>query len=56
MTLLEPFPALFELSCKLDRRLASGATAPSFGPPADLVVTDGEVTVIMDVASVQADT
>lgn len=55
MTLFEPFAPLFELSRELDRRVASGAAAPSFAPPADLVVTDDEVTVVMDVPGVKTD-
>lgn len=49
MTLFEPFASLFELSRERDRRVASGATVASFAPPADPVVTDDKVTVVMDV-------
>ena len=51
MTLfLEPFAPLFELS----RQLAFDATRP-FAPAADVVVTDDDVTVVMDVPGLTAD-
>lgn len=55
MTLFEPFAPLFEFSRERDRRVASGATVASFAPPADLAVTDDEVTVVMDVPGVKTD-
>jgi HSP20 family protein len=47
MTLLEQFDALFDLG--RDRVLAGNGAVPVFVPAADLVVTDDEVTVFMDV-------
>lgn len=47
MTLLEQFDTLFDLG--RDRALAGNGAVPGFVPAADLVVTDDEVTVFMDV-------
>lgn len=47
MTLLEQFDTLFDLG--RDRVLAGNGAVPVFVPAADLVVTDDEVTVFMDV-------
>jgi HSP20 family protein len=56
MTLLfEPFAPLFELSRMAERSLAPGLAAPSFVPAADVVVTDDDLTVVMDVPGVKAD-
>jgi HSP20 family protein len=54
--LFEPFAPLFELSRELDRYLApNGTLLRSFMPPADVRVTDNEVTVTMDVPGLTAD-
>jgi HSP20 family molecular chaperone IbpA len=51
MTLLfEPFAPLFELS-----RQVAGDGVRSFVPAADVVVTDDDVTVVMDVPGLKAD-
>lgn len=51
MTLfLEPFAPLFELS-----RQMTGEGTRSFVPAADVVVTDDDVTVVMDVPGLKAD-
>lgn len=47
MTLLEQFDSLFDLT--RDRLLAGSGFSRAFVPAADLVVTDEEVTVFMDV-------
>lgn len=56
MTLLfERFGPLFELSREMERLLASGDMAVrSFVPPADVMVTDDDVTVVMDVPGFKA--
>ena len=57
MTLLfEPFAPLFEPSRGMDRLFApSGTAIRSFVPTADVVVTDDDVTVTMDVPGLKAD-
>ena len=57
MTLFyEPFAPLFELSRRADRLLSpSGGAVRSFVPAADVVVTDDEVTVTMDVPGLKED-
>jgi HSP20 family protein len=56
MTMLfEPFAPLFELSRAVDRRLANGFAVPAFVPAADVVVTDDDVTVLMDVPGLTVD-
>jgi HSP20 family protein len=52
MPLFEPLEPLFELSRELDRRLNP---ASSFVPAADVVVTDDDVTVVMDVPGIKGD-
>ena len=52
MPLFEPLEPLFELSRELDRRFNP---ASSFVPPADVVVTDDDVTVVMDVPGLKVD-
>jgi len=47
---LEPFAPLFELS-----RQFMGDTARAFVPAADVLVTDGEVTVVMDLPGLSSD-
>jgi HSP20 family protein len=55
MTLFEPLP-LFELSRELDRMLAQrGTMVRSFVPLADVVVTDDEVTITIDVPGLKAE-
>ena len=56
MTLFEPFAPLFELSRDMDRLLApSGTALRAFVPAADVVVTDDNVTVTMDVPGLKAE-
>jgi HSP20 family protein len=57
MTLLfEPFAPLFGPSRDMDRLFApSGTVTRSFLPAADVVVTDDDVTVTMDVPGLKAD-
>jgi HSP20 family protein len=54
MSLFEPFAPLFELSRDVDRLFGSGRMVPSFVPAADVVVTDDDVTVFMDVPGLRA--
>lgn len=51
MALLEQFDSLFDVS----NRLLVGNGWKAFVPPADLVVTDDEVTVVMDAPGLKAD-
>lgn len=55
--LFEPFSPLFELTRAVDRQLAggNGRMVPSFIPAADVVVTDDDVTVHMDVPGLRTD-
>ena len=54
--LFEPFAPLFELSRGMDRLLApSGTALRPFVPAADVVVTDDDVTVVMDVPGLKVD-
>src|ERR687886_2793255 len=55
MALFEPFAPLFELSRDVDRLFGNGRVVPSFVPAADVVVTDDDVTVLMDVPGLKAD-
>ena len=55
MSLFEPFAPLFELSRDVDRLFGNGRVVPSFVPAADVVVTDDDVTVLMDVPGLKAD-
>ncbi len=56
MLTLDPFAPLFEMQRTLDRLAPGGGTAPSaFMPPADVVVTDDAVTVLIDVPGLKAD-
>jgi HSP20 family protein len=56
MTLLfEPFAPLFELSRELNRLAPGGMQVRSFVPAADVVATDEDVTVVMDVPGLEAD-
>jgi HSP20 family protein len=55
MTLLEPFAPLFELSREMERLLGSSAASRPFVPAADVVVTDDDVTVHMDVPGLTTD-
>lgn len=53
---LEPFAPLFELSRQMDRVLpATGAATRSFVPAADVVVTEDDITVTMDVPGFKMD-
>lgn len=55
-TLFEPFAPLFELSREMERLLGSdGVASRPFVPAADVVVTDDDVTVAMDVPGLKAD-
>lgn len=54
-SLFEPFAPLFELTRDVERLLEPRGGVPSFLPPADVVVTDDEVTVIMDVPGLKVD-
>jgi HSP20 family molecular chaperone IbpA len=53
--LAEPFSPLFELSRGVDRLLPRNAYRGGFLPPADVVVTDDAVTVMMDMPGLEAD-
>lgn len=53
--LAEPFSPLFELSRGVDRLLPRNAYGGGFLPPADVVVTDDAVTVMMDMPGLEAD-
>jgi HSP20 family protein len=53
--LFEPFAPLFELSRELSRFAPGGTPVRSFVPAADVVVTDENVTVVMDVPGLTAD-
>ena len=55
MPLFEPFAPLFELSREVDRRLTPSPSVASFAPPADVYVTEQDVTVTMDVPGLRAD-
>jgi HSP20 family protein len=55
MALFEPFAPLFELTRDVDRLFGNGRVVPSFVPAADVVVTDDDVTVLMDVPGLKAD-
>jgi HSP20 family protein len=55
MPLFEPFAPLFELTRDLDRLFGNDHVVPSFVPAADVVVTDDNVTVLMDVPGLTAD-
>jgi HSP20 family protein len=55
MALFDPFAPLFEVTRDVDRRLGRWPLAPSFLPAADVVVTDEDVTVMMDVPGLKAD-
>ena len=55
MALFEPFAPLFELPRDVDRLFGNGRVVPSFVPAADVVVTDDDVTVLMDVPGLKAD-
>jgi HSP20 family protein len=55
-TLYDPLAPLFELSREMDRLFAPNGTAVrSFVPPADVVGTDDEVTVTVDVPGMTVD-
>ena len=54
--LFEPFAPLVELSREMNRALAAnGAAIRSFVPAADVIVTQDEVTVTMDVPGLEVD-
>ena len=54
--LFEPFAPLVELSRDMNRALAgNGAVVRSFVPAADVIVTQDEVTVTMDVPGLKVD-
>ena len=54
--LFEPFAPLVELSRDMNRALAgNGAVVRSFVPAADVIVTQDEVTVTMDVPGLEVD-
>lgn len=55
MTLFEPVAPLSELTRAVDRGPGNGRVVPSFLPAADVVVTDADVTVHMDVPGLKAD-
>jgi HSP20 family protein len=56
MTMLfEPFAPLFELSRELNRFASSDTPFRSFIPAADTIVTDDEVTIVMDVPGFSTD-
>ena len=55
MALFEGFAPLFELTRDVDRLFGDGRMVPSFLPAADVVVTDDDVTVLMDVPGLKPD-
>jgi HSP20 family protein len=55
MLTLDPFAPLFEMGRTLDRLAPGGAAPSAFLPPADVVVTDEAVTVLVDVPGLKAD-
>jgi HSP20 family protein len=54
-TLTEPFSPLFQLSRDIDRVLGRNGGLGGYIPAADVVVTDGDVTVTMDVPGLRAE-
>lgn len=54
-TLTEPFSPLFQLSRDIDRLLGRNGGVGGYVPAADVLVSDGEVSVTMDVPGLQAD-
>lgn len=56
MTLLfEPFAPLFELSRDLSRFASGGPAVNAFLPTADVIVTDDDVSVVMDVPGLRVE-
>jgi HSP20 family protein len=53
--LAEPFSRLFELSRGVDRPLPRNGYVGGFLPPADVVITDDVVTVMMDMPGLEVD-
>ena len=54
-TVFEPFSPLFELSREFDRMFQRGGAIRSYAPAADVVVTDENVKVYMDVPGLSVD-